>query len=265
MLKKFIIAAVLTAAGAAQAAVGVSVNRPIICNPDASGVSTCMRDVAMMDDVTMALVTNAPDSDAADTVEFVRVIRPEQERGWNANSPRLSVLAMAGANSLPARSIVVARRADVAQFNKYLIPVMKLDGALHASGKGVALRPLPSDERAKARDGYTDVCSTTAKRQFCVRIEGIGKANSPEALFRAAGFEDNLIDIFLPHVPSVGSPDWNRMYLSLEVELIDRKPMAIDGARYVRARATKLVVHNLDVIMSTTLGAPAPAQPKTAP
>lgn len=265
MLAKLILSVAVLSTSAAQAAVGVSVNRPIICNPDASGASTCMRDVAVLDDITLALLTNAPDSDVADTVEFIRSIKPEQERGWNANSPRLTVLALAGAGALPARSIVVARRAEVAGFNKYLVPVMKLDGAIHATGKGVQLRPLPSDERAKVRDGYTDVCSTTAKRQFCIRIEGIGKANSPEALFQAAGFENNLIDIFLPHVPSVGSPDWNRMYLSFEVELLDRTPQAIDGARYVRARATKLVVHNLDVIMSTTLGAPAPAQHKTAP
>lgn len=257
MFKTILAAATLLATFAAQSAVGVSVNRPIICNPDSTGRSTCLQDVAMLDDVTMALVTNAPDSDAADAVEFVRAIKPDNERGWNANSPRLMVLAMAGATGLPARSIVVARRADVARFNKYLVPVMKLDGAIDAAGKGVVLSPIPSDERAKVRDTYTDVCSTTDKRQWCIRIEGIGKNNTPESLFKAAGFEHNLTDIFLPHTPSIGSPDWNKMLLSIQVELIDRKPLAIDGARVVRARPIGLVVHNVDVILSTTLGAPA--------
>lgn len=259
MFKHLLFVAGLLASTVAHSAVGVQVNRPIICNPDASGASTCMQDVLMMDDVTMALVANAPDSDAADSVDFIRALKPEQERGWNANTPRIAVLGIAGAMSLPARSIVVARRADVAKTTKYLVPIMKLDGALDALGKGVELRALPSDERAHVRDTYTDVCSTTNKRQYCIRIEGIGKANSPEMLFKAAGFEKNLSDVFQPHVPSLDSPDWNKMFLSLEVELIDRTPQAIDGARVVHARATKLVVNNLDIILSATLRAPAPA------
>ncbi|WP_423600917.1 hypothetical protein [Roseateles sp. MS654] len=256
MFKTLYSAAVLMAATAAHSAVGVSVNRPIICNPDSSGRCTCMQDVAMLDDVTMALVTNAPDSDAADAVDFVRAIKPDQERGWNANSPRIMVLAMAGATGLPSRSIVVARRADVARYSKFLVPIMKLDGGVDATSKGVTLRPIPSDERAKVRDSYTDVCSTTDKRQWCIRIEGIGKNNTPEMLFQSAGFGHNLIDIFMPHTPSIGSPDWNKMFMSIQVELIDRTPIAIDGARVVRARPIGLVVHNVDVILSTTLGAP---------
>jgi hypothetical protein len=227
----------------------IRVHRPINC--DGGG---CMQDVAMLDDVTLALLTNAPDSDAADSVNFVRSIKPELERGWNENTPRIAVLGIAGFNSQPVRTIVTARRADTLKFNKFLIPIMKIDAAIDDAGKGVQLHPIVNDDRVRVNATYTDVCSTSNTRQYCVRIENIGKANSPAAIFAAAGLSSNMIAVFESHAPSPGSSDFNKMLLSLEVEVIDRKPIAVDGARIIRVRATRMVVHNLDVILSVKLG-----------
>lgn len=261
MKKQIIMTCLIFAAFGAHAGVGVKVHRPIICNP-VNGESTCMTDVAMLDDITLAELTNAPDSDVADAVEFIRGIKPDKERGWNANSPRITILGLAGAMSLPTRSIVVERRADVAKYNNYLLPLMRLQAGVDAAGKGVQLAPLVNDDRIRVSDTYTDVCATNGKRQFCARIEGVGKSNSPTSMFKAAGFENNLVELFQPHSPSIGSADWDKMFFSFEVEVISRKPLAINGARYVRVRAVKMVVHNLDVILSAKLGPSSPVAAK---
>lgn len=240
--------ATLFAAVSSASAIGIQVNRPIDCASD------CMKGVVMLDDVTMALLVNAPDSDAAESVEFIRLIKPETERGWNALTPRIALMGIAGFNTTAPRSIVTARRADTVKTDRFLLPVAKIDAAIDRTGAGVQMNAIFDDDRVRVNETSTDICSTTDKRQYCVRIENVGRANSPQKMFAASGFEKNTIQAFESHSPSPGSSEWNKMLLSFEVEVIDRKPLAIDGARYIRVKARKIIIHNLDVILSSSLG-----------
>jgi hypothetical protein len=229
------------------------VNRPFLCQPR-NGESTCMRDVLVADDVTLAVLAGATDEYVEESVNWVRSLR-DDERGWNQVTRRMSVLAMRGALEVDPRKLTVLRRADVKKTRKYLVPVARINSSpVGSDGLAMVMHAIESDSRISYGDTFADICSTTTKRRYCVRVDGLSKAKRVAAVW--APFENQMLANFRAATPEVMSLDWqNWTMLGVELELTDAAPKAINGARTVRATAKRLVLFNDSYLAGLPLGA----------
>jgi hypothetical protein len=98
------------------------------------------------------------------------------------------------------------------------------------------------------------VCATTAKRRYCVRVDGLDRAHRVAALWQP--YERMMTRDFRAATPQPLDEEWMAYtMLGIEVEVTEdgRKAKAIDGARYVRATAKRIVLFNTSYLAGVPL------------
>lgn len=250
MKTKNIIAAILMVAASAGA-MAQGVGRPFSCSPQ-NGVSTCMQDVLLLDDITMAVLMGASDEVVETTAAWVTQAGSTGKRDFEVYSQRLTALAFRDGLNLSPRKAAVHRRAEVNKTNRFLLPfasiktIPKHDCGLmfcSDSKQFFKLEAIEYQSRISYSADGVDVCSTTASNRFCVRLLGMSPSQKLSGQWNAMDVRPG--EVFAAARPHFGSAEWNtKTLLGVEIEIVDRKPKAIDGARVVTARPVKLVMFN---------------------
>lgn len=237
-----LVVAAMVAPGRAQAA-PADVGREFVCNP-ADGRQTCMQGVLLVDDITMAVLAGAPDHLALDTARWVTQSDFREELGYLRYTQRVTQLAFRDGLSLSPLSAVVNRRVEVNRAKRFLIPVGPVETLkIHGQPGFVRLVAKDMDSRTRYSPEGADICSTTLRARFCVRLPDVKGITLSQLWNRVPAFMTALFEGMTPHFMST---EWmSKTMLAVEVEMLERTPVSIDGARVVTARPVSLVVYNL--------------------
>lgn len=248
-MAKMIVAMLMVAVSAGTLA--QSVGRPFSCSPQ-NGVSTCMQDVLLLDDITMAVLTGASDEVVEATVDWVTQARAAGAKDFGVYTQRLTALAFRDGLNLAPRKTALHRRAEVGKTNRFLLPFASIKtmpkhdcGPMFCSDSKqfFKLEAIEYQSRVSYSADGVDVCSTTSRNRFCVRLLGVDPSQKLSRPWNAMGERPG--EAFAAARPHFGSDEWNKnTLLGVEIEVVDRKPMAIDGARFITARPVRLVMFN---------------------
>lgn len=231
----------------ASAADPLTVGREFVCNP-VDGRQTCLQGVVLADDVTMALIAGAPDYQAMDTARWVTQSDFSEELGYQRYTQRVTQLAFRDGLNISPLSAVVNRRQEVQRAKRFLIPVGPIETIKEAGGF-FRLRARDMDSRTRYTPEGADICTTTKRSRFCVRLPDVTGVTLSQRWNQTLPVMGAIFEGYTPHFMS---EDWKRhTMLAVEVELIDRTPVAIDGARTVTAKPVSLVVYNLSRLVSS--------------
>ena len=262
MFRAMIRLAVVAAVAASGAAYAQGVGRPFVCNP-VEGVSTCMQSVLLLDDVTMAVATGASDEVVENTIAWVGKATEDKGRDFAVHAQRLTALAFRDGLNLAPRKTAVHRRAEVAQTKHFLLPFAEIStvakndcGALmcSASKEFFKLQAVEHKSRITYSEDGIDVCTTTDRNRFCLRLVGMPAGSNLSGTWNAMGVMPK--SAFEKVLPVFGSAEWNKnTLLGVEIEVLDRAPQAINGARTIIAKPLRLVMFNHGFVASLPLTA----------
>ena len=250
MIKQWSAAAAFALVASLCGAQGVG--KDIVCNPR-DGVSTCMQGVLLMDDITMSIVTGASDEVVENTANWVKETSFKDARDFSVFTPRLVALAFKDGLSISPRKVALLRRVEVLKAKRFVLPIAQIRTlatnlpcgllACSKSEEFFQLTAFENESRVKYSPDGADVCTTTKDNRFCVRLIGVGPKPTIAdqwnklPVMPASGFATVR--------PSFRSAEWEaNTLLGVEIEILDSKPMAVDGARMITARPLRMVMFN---------------------
>lgn len=258
MLKQWSVAAAFALVASLCGAQGVG--KDIVCNPH-DGVSTCMQGVLLMDDITMSIVTGASDEVVENTANWVKETSFKDARDFSAFTPRLVALAFKDGLSISPRKVALKRRVEVLNAKRFLLPIAqirtiaeKVCGLMECSDSKEFFRltAFENESRVKYSADGADVCTTTKDNRFCVRLIGAGP--KPTIADQWNKLPPMPASGFATVRPSFRSAEWEaNTLLGVEIEILDAKPMAVDGARMITARPLRLVMFNHSFLAASPL------------
>lgn len=255
MLQQWSVAAALALVASLCGAQGVG--KDIVCNPR-DGVSTCMQGVLLMDDITMSIVTGASDEVVENTANWVKETSYKGARDFSAFTPRLVALAFKDGLSISPRKVALMRRVEVLNAKRFLLPLAQIR-TIAEKGCGLMecndskeffrLTAFENESRVKYSADGSDVCTTTKANRFCVRL--IGAGSKPTIADQWNKLPPMMASSFATVRPSFRSAEWEEnTLLGVEIEIMDAKPMAVDGARMITARPLRMVMFNHSFLVS---------------
>ena len=233
------------------------VGRDFVCKPT-GGVQTCHQGALLVDDVTMAILAGAPDHLVIDTAKWITQKDFSDSLGYTLHTQRVTQIALRDGLRIDPVTATIQRRAEVARATRFLIPLSSINTRVEGNTGFAKLFAKEMDSRTRYSAAGADICTTTQRARFCVRLPDVTGLNFSQMCNRTPAVPVSVFDSMLPHF---NGSDWNRhTMLAVEVEMINRTPIAIDGARIVTARPISLLVYNLGYVMGSKSAVVVPSK-----